>query len=80
MQGGLREACGALASARRRSHNNGVVTILIQPKPCRHCCALTEDREAERRTDGKGGYFITMPHNVLNALNYLAALARATAT
>ena len=43
--------------------------------PCRHCCALTEDREAERRTDGKGGHFITIPHNVLNTLNYLAALA-----
>jgi hypothetical protein len=41
---------------------------------------LTKDLEAERRTDGKGGYFITMPHNVLNTLNYLAAPARATAT
>jgi hypothetical protein len=80
MQGGLRKACSALASACRRSNINVVVTILIQPKPCRHCCALTEDREAERRTDGKGGCFITMPHNVLNTVNYLAALARATAT
>ena len=33
MQGGPRKACGALTSARRRSHIDGVVTILIQPKP-----------------------------------------------
>jgi hypothetical protein len=35
--------------------------------------------EAERRPDGKGGYFITLPRDVLNKLNYLRGQARATA-
>jgi hypothetical protein len=32
---------------------------------------LPEDREADRRPDGKGGYRITLPHDVLNKLNYV---------
>jgi hypothetical protein len=32
---------------------------------------LPEGREAEPRPDGKGGYFITLPRDVLNKLNDL---------
>jgi hypothetical protein len=32
---------------------------------------LPEDREAERRPDGKGGYLVTLPHGVLDRLKAL---------
>jgi hypothetical protein len=32
---------------------------------------LPDNREAERRPDGKGAYFVTLPHDVLHKLNYL---------
>ena len=32
---------------------------------------LPEGREAERRPDGKGGYFIALPYGVVDRLNYL---------
>ena len=32
---------------------------------------MPEDREADRHPDGKGGYRITLPHDVLNKLNYV---------
>jgi len=32
---------------------------------------LPEGREAERRPDGKGGYFITLPHGVIDRLKAL---------
>jgi hypothetical protein len=32
---------------------------------------LPDNREAERRPDGKGAYFVTLPHDVLYKLNYL---------
>jgi hypothetical protein len=32
---------------------------------------LPEGREADRRPDGKGGYFITLSHGVVDRLNYL---------
>jgi hypothetical protein len=33
---------------------------------------LPDDREAERRPDGKGGYRITLPRDVLNKLRYVS--------
>ena len=33
--------------------------------------SLPDGREADRRPDGKGGYFITLPHGVVDQLNYL---------
>jgi hypothetical protein len=32
---------------------------------------LPDNREADCRPDGKGGYFITLHHDVLNKLNYV---------
>jgi hypothetical protein len=32
---------------------------------------LPDNREAERHPDGKGAYFVTLPHDVLYKLNYL---------
>jgi hypothetical protein len=32
---------------------------------------LPDGRVADRRPDGKGGYRITLPHDVLNKLNYV---------
>ena len=32
---------------------------------------LPDDRQADRHPDGKGGYFITLPHGVVDRLNYL---------
>ena len=32
---------------------------------------MPDGREAERRPDGKRGYFITLPHGVVDRLNYL---------
>jgi hypothetical protein len=34
---------------------------------------LADDREAEHRPDGKGAYFVTLPRDVLDKLNYLRA-------
>jgi hypothetical protein len=49
-----------------------VVTISITAEALAAIAAtLPEGREAERRPDGKGGYFITLPHTVVDRLNYL---------
>jgi hypothetical protein len=49
-----------------------VVTISISAEALSAIEAtLPDGREADRRPDGKGGYFVTLPHNVLNKLNYL---------
>jgi hypothetical protein len=49
-----------------------VVTISISAEALAAIEAtLPEGREAERRPDGKGGFFITLPHDVLNKLNYV---------
>ena len=32
---------------------------------------LPDGREAERRLDGKGGYFVTLPHGVVDRLKAL---------
>ena len=34
---------------------------------------LPENREADRRPDGKGAYFVTLRRDVLDKLNYLRA-------
>jgi hypothetical protein len=55
-----------------RSHIGGVVTISISAEAIAAIEAtLPEGREAERRPNGRGGYFITLPHDVLNKLNYV---------
>jgi hypothetical protein len=52
-----------------RSHIWSVVTISISAEALAAIEAtLPEGREAERRPDGKDGYFITLPHNVLDRL------------
>jgi hypothetical protein len=49
-----------------------VVTISISAEALSAIEAtLPDGREADRRPDGKGGYFVTLPRNVLNKLNYL---------
>jgi hypothetical protein len=49
-----------------------VVTISISAEALAAIeASLPEGREAERRPDGKDGYFITLPHAVLNKLNYV---------
>jgi hypothetical protein len=54
-----------------------VVTISISAEALAAIAAtLADDREAERRPDGKGAYFVTLPRDVLDKL----ARARATAT
>ena len=58
----------------RRSHIDGVVTISISAEALAAIAAtLANDREAERRPDGKGAYFVTLPRDVLDKLNYLRA-------
>jgi hypothetical protein len=60
------------ATAKRRSHIWSVVTISISAEALAAIEAtLPEGREAERRPDGKGSFFITLPHDVLNKLNYV---------
>jgi hypothetical protein len=50
----------------------GAVTISISAEAFAAIAAtLPEDREANRRPDGKDGYRITFPRDVLNALNYV---------
>jgi hypothetical protein len=50
----------------------GVVTISITAATLYAIEAtLADDREAEHRPDGKGAYFITLPRDVLDKLNYL---------
>jgi hypothetical protein len=59
-----------LPDTETRSHIGGVVTISITAAALDAIAAtLPESREAERRPDGKGGYLITLPHNVFNKLN-----------
>jgi hypothetical protein len=49
-----------------------VVTISISAEALAAIAAtLPEGREADRRPDGKRGYFITLPHGVVDRLNYL---------
>jgi hypothetical protein len=46
-----------------------VVTISITAEALAAIEAtLPDGREAERRPDGKGGYFITLPHGVVDRL------------
>jgi hypothetical protein len=55
------------ATAKRRPHIWRVVTISISADALAAIEAtLPEGREAERRPDGKGGYFITLPHGVVD--------------
>jgi hypothetical protein len=55
-----------------RDHRRRLVTISISAEALAAIAAtLPEGREAERRPDGKGGFFITLPHDVLNKLNYV---------
>ena len=41
----------------------------------RHCCGWFEEARDRgprgARPDGKGGYFVTLPHGVVDRLNYL---------
>jgi hypothetical protein len=39
--------------------------------PRRIAATLPDGREAERHPDGKGAYFVTLPRDVLDKLNYL---------
>jgi len=49
-----------------------MVTISISPEALAAIAAtLPDGREAERRPDGRGGYFITLPHGVVDRLAYL---------
>ena len=49
-----------------------VVTISISAEARAAIAAtLPDGREAERRPDGKGAYFVTLPRDVLDKLNYL---------
>jgi hypothetical protein len=49
-----------------------VLTISISAEALAAIAAtLPDDREAEQRPDGKGGYFITLPRGVVDRLNYL---------
>jgi len=69
MQGGLRGDRGSLATDRRRSHIWRVIAISISAEALAAIAAtLPDGREAERRPDGKGGYFITPPHGVVDPL------------
>jgi coenzyme PQQ precursor peptide PqqA len=46
-----------------------VVAISVSAEPFAAIEAtLPEGRDADRRSDGKGGYLITLPHNVLDRL------------
>jgi hypothetical protein len=57
-----------------RPHIRGVVTISTSASALDAIEAtLPENREADRRPDGKGAYFITLPRDVLNNLNYVRA-------
>ena len=48
-----------------------MITISITAEALAAIAAtLPDDREADRRPDGKGGYFITLPHGVVDRLNY----------
>jgi hypothetical protein len=52
--------------------SRGVVTISISAEAFAAIAAtLSQDREADRRPDGKSGFRITLPHDVLNKLNYV---------
>jgi hypothetical protein len=45
-----------------------MVTILISAEALAAiACTLPDGREAERRPDGKGGFFITLPHGVVDS-------------
>lgn len=58
-----------------------VVTISISAEALAAIAAtLPDGREAERRPDGRGGYFITLPHGVVDRLGYLRDHARAILT
>jgi hypothetical protein len=47
-----------------------VVTILISAEALAAIASsLPDAREADRRPDGQGGYFITLPHGVVDRLN-----------
>ena len=49
-----------------------MVTISISAEALAAIAAtLPDGREAERRPDGKGGYFITLPHGVVDRLSHL---------
>jgi hypothetical protein len=49
----------------------GVLTISITAEALAAIAAtLPENREADRRPDGKGAYFVTLPRDVLDKLNY----------
>jgi hypothetical protein len=49
-----------------------VVTISISAEALAAIATtLADDREAECRPDGKGAYFVTLPRDVLDKLNYL---------
>ena len=49
-----------------------MVTISISAEALAAIAATLPDRrDADRRPDGKGGYFITLPHGVVDRLNYL---------
>jgi hypothetical protein len=53
-------------------HIERVVTISITAEAFAVIAAtLPDGREADRRPDGKGGYFITLPQGVVDRLNYL---------
>jgi hypothetical protein len=58
-----------------------MVTISISAEALTAIAAtLPDDREAERRPDGKGGYLVTLPHGVLDRLKAIRGPARSTAT
>ena len=51
-----------------------MLTISISAKALAAIAAtLPVGREADRRPDGKGAYFVTLPRDVLDKLNYLRA-------
>ena len=61
-----------LPETETRSHIGLVVTISITAEALAAIAAtLPDDREAKRRPDGKGAYFVTLRRDVLDKLNYL---------
>lgn len=68
-------------SLRQSPPIEGVVTISISEEALGAIAAILPDsREADRRRDGKGGYFIILPHSVVAGPKPYAGPVRASAT
>ena len=63
---------GRIAQRWRHSYNAGMVTISITAEAFNAVKAtLSADAEADTRPDGKGGFHITLPRDVLNKLRLI---------